>query len=120
MTTIIGRALLFDDKLATIITEIEGVINSRPITYIVDDSDGISYLLTPSQLIDGRNLSSLPNNAYFEIVNKYEDLAKRAKYNRRLLSQFTNRWKKDYLVSFLEKYRPRLTLILILTICVFF
>jgi len=107
LTKIIGRALLSYDELATIITEIEGVINSRPITYIVDDSDGISYPLTPSQLINGRNLSSLPNNAYFEIVNTYEELSKRAKYNRRLLSQFTNRWKKEYLVSLLEKYRPR-------------
>ena len=91
LTKVIGRALLSYDELATIIIEIESVINSRPITYVVDDSDGISYPLTPFQLINGRNLSSLPNNAYFEIVNTYEELSKRAKYNRKLLSQFTNR-----------------------------
>ena len=107
LTKVIGRALLSYDELATIIIEIESVINSRPITYVVDDSDGISYPLTRSQLINGRNLSSLPNNAYFEIVNTYEELSKRAKYHRRLLSQFTNRWKKEYLLSLLGKYRPR-------------
>ena len=48
----------------------------------------------------------MPNNSYFEIVNTYEGLSKRAKYNRRLLSPFTNRWKKEYLLSLLEKYRP--------------
>ena len=107
LTKVIDRALLSYDELATIIIEIESVINSRPITYVVDDSDGISYPLTPSQLINGRNLSSLPNNAYFEIVNTYEELSKRAKYHRRLLSQFTNRWKKQYLLSLLGNYRPR-------------
>ena len=107
LTKIIGRALLSYDELATIITEVESVINSRPLTYVLDDSDGVSYPLTPSQLINGRNLSSVPNDAYFEIINTYEQLSKRAKYNRRLLSHFTNRWKKEYLVSLLEKYRPR-------------
>ena len=106
LTKIIGRALLSYDELATIITEMESVINSRPITYVLDDSDGVSCPLTPSQLIDGRNLSSVPNDAHFEIITTYEQLSQRAKYNIRLLSHFTNRW-KEYLVSLLEKYRPR-------------
>ena len=107
LNKVIGRAFLSHDELATILIEIEGVINSRPLTYVTDDSDGISYPLTPSQLINGRNLCSVPNDAYFDIVNTYEALSKRAKYNRRLLSQFTNRWKKEYLLSLLEKYKPR-------------
>ena len=43
-------------ELYTVLTEIESVINARPLTYIYDDTEGISYPLTPSQLVNGRNL----------------------------------------------------------------
>ena len=72
----------------------------------MDGSDGIPYPLMPSQSINGINLSSIPNDAYYEIVNTHEALSKRAKCHQRLLSQFTNRWKKEKL-SLLEKYKPR-------------
>ena len=61
--------------------------------YVVDDSDGISHPLTQSQLVNGRNLSSSPNDAHFEIINTYQGLSKKATYHRHLLSQFCNRWK---------------------------
>ena len=104
---VVGRALVSYDEVTTLLVEIENVINSRPLTYIVDDSDGISYPLTPSQLVNGRNLSSSPNDAHFEVINTYQGLSKRAKYHRQLLSQFCNRWKNEYLLSLMEKYRPR-------------
>ncbi len=34
-------------------------------------------------------------------------MSKRAKYNRRLLTEFTKRWKNEYLLSLLEAYRPK-------------
>ena len=63
---VVGRALVTYDELATLLVEIENVINSRPLTYVVDDSDGISYPLTLSQLVNGRNLSSSPNDAHLK------------------------------------------------------
>ena len=93
LVKIVGRALLGFHELSTVFVEIESVINSRPITYIYDDSKGISYPLTPSKLTNGRNLDCEPNHSYFEIVNNYHSLSKRAKYYRRLLSQFTTCWK---------------------------
>ena len=41
LVKVVGRALL-----STILVEIEAVVNSRPLTYVFDDSDGISYPLT--------------------------------------------------------------------------
>ena len=103
----IGRAMLNYDELHTILVEIEGVINTRPLTYVYDDNEGVSYPLTPSHLVNGRNLNRLPNNAYFEICNTYESLSKRAKYNCRLLNSFTSVWKNEYLLGLLEAYRPK-------------
>ena len=76
----------------TILTEVEGVINSRPITYVFDDKEGISYPLTPSHHANGRNLLHLP---------------KRARYSRFLLGHFTQRWKNEEILGLMECYRPK-------------
>ena len=105
---VVGRAMLDFNEMNTILVEIEGVINSRPITYVHDDSEGISYPLTPSHLVNGRNLSHLPHNRYYEVVSTYETLSKRAKYNRLLLGHFTKRWKNEYLLGLMEVYKPKI------------
>jgi len=99
--------LLSFSELSTILVEIEAVVNSRPLTYVFDDSDGISYPLTPSQLINGRNLEMWPNDRHCEIVSNYETLSKRGRFHRKLLIQFSCRWRTDYLLSLLEAYKPR-------------
>ena len=43
-------------ELSTILVEIEGVVNFSPLTYVYDDAEGISYPLTLSHLLNGRNL----------------------------------------------------------------
>ena len=105
---VVGRTMLDFNEVNTILVEIEGVINSRPITYVHDDSEGISYPLTPSHLVNGRNLSHLPHNRYYEVVGTYETLSKRAKYNRLLLGNFTKRWKNEYLLGLLEAHKPKI------------
>ena len=104
---VIGRAYLMQIELSTILAEVEAVINCRPITYVYDDVDGISYPLTPSQLINGRNLSLLPHDRYYEMISTYESLSKRAKYHKTLLHQFSRRWKEEYLTGLMEVYRPK-------------
>ena len=94
-------------ELTTILVEIEAVINARPLTYVFDDSEGASYPLTPSHLISGRNLLQEPNEKYTELVSTYESLSRRAKYQHDLLSQFTKRWKEEYLIGLMEAYRTQ-------------
>ena len=56
---ILGRSTLSFDDLRTVLVEIEGVVNSRPLTYLYDDEELISYPLTPSDLIYVRRIMYL-------------------------------------------------------------
>ena len=85
------------------ITEVEGVINARPLTYVYDDRESISYPLTPSDLIYGRRITVSPNSQHHEILSTYNSLTKRLNHNRFLLGQFTRRWRNEYLTSLREQ-----------------
>ena len=98
----IGRSTLMYDELHTLLTEVEGLINARPLTYVYDDEESISYPLTPSDLIYGRRISTTPNCQYYEITSTYESLTKRLKHHRHLLGQFTRQWRNEYLTSLRE------------------
>ena len=100
----IGRTTLNYDELVTLLTEVECVVNSRPLTYLEDDQDGVSDTLPPSHLINGRRIIDSPNGGHFEIISTNSSLTKRAKHHRHLLQQFTNQWKKTYLLSLRERH----------------
>ena len=101
----IGRSSLTYDQLSAIIVEIEGIINSRPLTYLSDDQYGVSASLSPSHLINGRRITTISNNEYFEIVSTHQSLTRRLKHHRHLLNQFANQWRKDYLLNLRENHQ---------------
>ena len=78
------------------------MINCQPLTYVYDDSDGISYALTSAHLIYGRNITSEGNDQIFEILSTHESLRKRAKHHRKVLKEITSRWSREYLLSIRE------------------
>ena len=58
----LGRALLTQTGLHTILIETEPTVNNRPLTYVESDTSPISpTALTPSHLINGPILSTLPH-----------------------------------------------------------
>ncbi|CAB3977862.1 Hypothetical predicted protein [Paramuricea clavata] len=101
----IGRATLSFEELRTILIEIESTLNNRPITYIYDDEEGISYPLTPSCLLYGRRTTTTPNDSQFEIVSTNESLTRRARHHKTLLKEFTKQWRREYLLSIREAAR---------------
>ena len=95
----IGRATLSYDELNTILTEVESIINPRPLTYVYDDTESISYPLTPSHLISGRRITNMANSSHFEVVSTNNSLTRRSKHHRALLRHFTNDWRRNYLLN---------------------
>ncbi|XP_065891743.1 uncharacterized protein [Dysidea avara] len=101
----VGRTGLTYDQLQTLLIEVEAFINARFLTYVQDDVDGISYTLSPSHLIYGRQIAEKPNDSHFDISSMHEILTKRYKTQRHLLNQFTKQRRKEYLTGLRESHR---------------
>lgn len=101
----IGRTSLTFEELRTILVEIEATLNNRPLTYIYDDEQGVSFPLTPASLIYGRRIATTPNESQYEIMSTNKSLTRRAKYQSRVLKNFTDQWRKEYLLSIRESSR---------------
>ena len=97
----IGRSSLSYDELNTLLISI---LNSRLLTYVFDDSEGINYTLSSSHLIYGRRIANVPNMGHYEVISTSNSLTKRAKHHFSLLSNFTKQWRKHYLLSLREVY----------------
>ena len=55
----VGRALLTFEQLRTLLTEVQAVVNYRPLTCAYDDIEGISYALWPAHLLHGRRITRI-------------------------------------------------------------
>lgn len=62
---VVGQARLHYDELITALTEIEAVINSRPLTHL--SPDDLNEPFTPSHFLYGRQILSLPDGLYQEV-----------------------------------------------------
>ena len=101
---LIGQSCLSFEELRTLLVEVESIVNARPLTYVYDNLDGINFALTPSHLINGRRLQATSNPNQFEVISTHESLTRRSQHQRHLLHQFTETWRKDYLVSLRETH----------------
>lgn len=82
----LGRASVTPVELQTLVVEIEATLNDRPITYVSSDI-GDKEPLTPSHLLYGRRITSLP----FDYGITSEDLtdptmAKKMRLNRPMIA----------------------------------
>ena len=94
----LGTARVTYEELLTIIVETEGILNSRPLTYV---SDEMRDPHTPSQLVIGRRLLSSHGSAKQPSAGYHtvRDLSRREKYLNTVLSHFWKRWQKEYLTE---------------------
>ena len=102
---VLGNVKLSYEELESALIETEGVLNSRPLTYVYNDLSEAP--LTPSYLVIGRRLSEQPSTKNVPLST----LARPERYLESLPTHFRNRWRKEYLTGIREyqklKREPR-------------
>ena len=85
--------VLTDDQLYTLLTEVESILNSRPITHLSNNPDDLDPL-TPNHILLG-----LHKNWPFVVTSDEKDITSRRMWRQvQAISQmFWERWRKEYI-----------------------
>ena len=86
-------AVLTDEVLVTAITEVEWLVNSRPLTEEISDVDDLEAL-TPNHFIIGRASPNLPPGIF---ADKEISCQKRWRQAQVITTHVWNRWLQEYL-----------------------
>ena len=102
MRKVLGSAYLNEYEMRPLLAEIEAMLNDRPLAQMDSSSDSIQPI-TPSMIMTGHRLGSLPNlmtkpKMTFENQTKY-DIQMTWKKRQSLLTQTWNKWRKEYMLS---------------------
>ena len=91
------------EEFSTILTEVEGVVNSRPLTY---SDEELGEILTPPHLMIGRRILDRPspiedarNSVAFSDVTEF---TRRVKHLNTVLDHFTSRFRREYFTELRE------------------
>ena len=114
----VGKTCLTENQLITILTEIEAVVNSRPLVYVDDDINSI-HVLTPSDFLSMNPNHVIPDSSHKDgdsqdidytegKVSTTDKLLDIWKCGQRKLNEFWNLWKNDYLLSLRERTQASL------------
>ena len=107
---VLGRRFVSMETLQTIVTEIEAVMNDRPLTHVSSSIDDLEPL-TPSHLLYGRNITPMSYHYHYTadditgIQSDQTTLTNRARTVTNIISQFWKRWRSEYLTGLREYHR---------------
>ncbi|GFX64765.1 integrase catalytic domain-containing protein [Trichonephila clavipes] len=89
----VGNLKMTLEEFVTIITQIEGILNSRPITPLSEDIDDLE-VLTPGHFLIGRPITSIsePN-----LLDKTENTLSRWQKLTKIVQHIWTKWSRDYL-----------------------
>ena len=103
------KSCLTYEEMVTLLVEVEGIINSRPLTYTYEDSNE-PYPISPSHLLIGKKITSLPKGVTdLDAFTKELEVTKRMKYKAKIAQEFWRTWKGDYLADLRKtnaKFKP--------------
>ncbi|GBL87859.1 hypothetical protein AVEN_192035-1 [Araneus ventricosus] len=97
----IGNANLTHEEFNTVIVEIEGILNSRPITEISSDINDLEAL-TPGHFLIGRPINTV---AEPELINFSDNRLSRWQRVEKLTQHIWKRWSSDYLNHFQQRHK---------------
>ncbi|GFX11645.1 integrase catalytic domain-containing protein [Trichonephila clavipes] len=90
--TLVNSKITFEE-FETIIIQIEGILNSRPLVPLSDNINEYE-VLTPEHFIIGRPISAIPEPAILDIS---DNRLSRWQYTTKCVQTIWKRWKNDYL-----------------------
>ena len=93
LRSILGEARLTDEELLTAVVEVEGLLNSRPLTYCGDDVKD-EPVLTPNHFLIGQSGGQLAPRIVEEVACSPRH---RWKYVQQLVTSIWRRWNKEFL-----------------------
>ena len=92
LRSIAEEKVLDDESFGTFMSEVESIVNNRPLTPVSDDPDDLSAL-TPMSILAGSLEPSLPPDEFL----KTDGYRRSWRFAQLLANQFWQRWMKDYL-----------------------
>ena len=88
-------------ELQTLISEIEAILNNRPLCQDYDDD--LENVLSPNHLLYGRRIESTNSSDNFAIeIEDGQELSKREKHLNQFITYFWDVWRKEYLTMLRE------------------
>lgn len=95
---VLANASLTFEHFGTVLTQIEAILNSRPLTPLSSDPNDLD-VLTPSHFLIGKSMTSLPDPRVIDLpLNRLS----RFQFLQSLQQHFWSRWAKEY-ISELQK-----------------
>ena len=106
MTGLMNNRILTDPQLHTLFTEVENIVNSRPLTHLSDSVDDLQAL-TPNHILYG-----LHRNWGYIADTSCKDVASRKKWRQvqALRNCFWDQWRKQYLPTLTQRRKWQKTL----------
>ena len=100
---ILSKLKLTYEELLTVISEIESVVNSRPLCYVYDNS--IEEVITPSHLLLDRRVLTRLDSDFNENNMDCNALSRRLHYLQTLIVHYWNRWRPKHLSELRERHK---------------
>ncbi|XP_071039933.1 uncharacterized protein [Parasteatoda tepidariorum] len=94
-----GNLKLTFEEFLTITTQVEGILNSRPLTPLSDDIDDLD-VLTPGHFLVGRSITAI---AEPRLLDKSETRLSRWQRLTKIVHYIWSKWSRDYLNNLLQR-----------------
>jgi len=93
---VVGNQILTFEEFQTLLTQVEGCVNSRPLTPMSSDPEDTN-VLTPGHFLIGRPITDFPSHPHPTIPVTHPNLQQRWRLLNQVIDNFWKRWKLEYL-----------------------